>query len=131
MPQVETIKRQIVARHRCVYNFVRAVCAKEARRFYDGSAPPGHSHARSSGATTAAARRINIDLSDCLIDDETVSLIVKAIRESSCNEIHELVLRRNIITDRGARRLAMHLQKKMGRIHLLDLRENKISATGA
>lgn len=124
--QVENIRQQVVARHHCVYNFVRGMCTRGQQQFYDGASVTRRA-ASPSGRTSQVP--ICIDLSDCLVDDEMVSLVVKAVRESACGSIDELNLSRNIITDRGARRLSMHLQK-LGRIQRLDLRDNKITADG-
>jgi len=121
--QVETIKHQVSARHRCIHNLVRAACAREERKYYDGT-----SDFLGSPQLSKPSRKVEIDLSECLIDDELVSLIVKTIQSSS-RTVHSLNLSGNIITDRGARRLSMYLEK-FGRVRHLDLRKNKISAAG-
>ena len=139
---METIKQQVAARHRCIFHFVRCITSKEPRQYYDGTVATSNSpfangfdtdttgvEPLSMSMTHKSRKIIRINLSDCLVDDEVLSLIVKMLRKQSCLDLESLNLQHNLITDRGARRLAMHLQK-LGRIRHLDLRQNKITAAG-
>ncbi len=72
---------------------------------------------------------VNLDFSSCGIDDKTLSLIVKSLRDNGLSHIRSIDLSENNISDRGARRIALFLAKSP-RIELINLARNRISVEG-